>query len=227
MKLRQFIKNHRTLILISTLVIITLMLGYKYKQYFFMLKNPEQFKNFITSFGYYGILVFIFSQFLQVAIFFIPGEVIQASGGWIYGTLAATILSLIGITIGSILLFSLSKKYGRSLVQKFISEKKLLSIESALNSKKINLIVFLIYFLPGIPKDSIIFACGISKISLKKFIIYSTIGRIPTLALSCYFGSNMLSCSKPILFFMLLIVVLIFLIGIFKGEYLLEKLSSN
>ncbi|GCD11579.1 TVP38/TMEM64 family protein [Clostridium tagluense] len=227
MKLSQFIKKHRNLILISTLIIITLILGCKYRQYLFVLKSPEEFKNFITSFGYYGIFIFILSQFLQVTIFFIPGEVIQATGGWIYGTLGATILSLIGITLGSILLFLLSKKYGRPLVNKFISETKLKSIEAALNSKKLNLIVFLIYFLPGIPRDSLIFACGISKMSLKKFLVYSTFGRIPALVLSCYLGSNMLSCSKPFLFLMLFVMVLIFLIGVFKGEYLLEKLSNN
>lgn len=227
MKIYQFIKKHRTLILTAGLIIIILVLGYKYRQYVCMLKSPKTFKTFITSFGYYGVFVFIFFQFLQVTIFFIPGEAIQVAGGWIYGTLGATILSLIGITIGSILIFLLSKKYGRSLVEKFIAETKLKSIESALDSKKLNFIVFLIYFLPGIPRDSIIFVCGISKISLEKFLVYSTLGRIPALVLSCYLGSNMLALNKTLLFFMIFVVVVFFLIGVFKGEYLLEKLSNN
>lgn len=142
MKINQFIKTHRNLILISTLIIIILILGYKHRQYIFMLKSPETFKTFITSFGYYGIFVFIFSQIIQVIIFFIHGEVIQATGGWIYGTLGATILSVVGITIGSILLFLLSKKYGRLLVEKFIPETKLKSIDAALNSKKQILLFF-------------------------------------------------------------------------------------
>ena len=227
MGLNQFVKKYRTLIFIVILIIITLVLGYKYRGYMFMLKNPEEFKNFIASFGFYGVFVFVLSQFLQVAIFFIPGEIIQAAGGWIYGALGATILSLIGIIIGSIFLFLLSRKYGRPLVEKFTSEKQFKSIEAALSSKKVNLIVFLIYFLPGIPKDSIILACGISKISLKEFLIYSTLGRIPLLVLSCYFGSTMLSCNKILLFFMILVIVIIFLIGVLKGEYLLKKLSNN
>jgi uncharacterized membrane protein YdjX (TVP38/TMEM64 family) len=227
MGLNQFVKKYRTLIFMATLIIIALILGYKYRQYMCMLKNPEEFKNFIVSFGYYGIFVFVLSQFLQVAIFFIPGEIVQVAGGWIYGTLGATILSLIGIIIGSMFLFLLSRKYGRPFVEKFIPEKQLESIETVLSSKRLNLIVFLIYLLPGMPKDAIIFVCGISKISLKEFLIYSILGRIPTLALSCYLGSNMLSCNKILLFFMILVIVIIFLIGVFKGKYLFNKLGNS
>lgn len=226
MELKKFLNKYKELIIIMLFTIITLLLCYKYKQYILMLKNPNDFKNFIMSFGYLGIIVFVLFQFLQVVIFFIPGEVMQVAGGCIYGTILGSILSLIGITIGSILLFLLSRKYGRPLTEKFVPEKHLNSLENALGSKRLNLIVFLLYFLPGLPKDSTIMVCGISKISLKNFLIYSTLGRIPALVLSCYFGSSMLSCNKGPLIIMVIVIVTVFLIGLVKGDYLLKKLGN-
>ena len=48
MGLKQFIRKYGTLIFISTLI-----LGYKHRQYIVMLKNTEEYRNFIASFGYY------------------------------------------------------------------------------------------------------------------------------------------------------------------------------
>lgn len=209
------------------LIIITLILCYKYRSYIYLMNNPEELKDFINSFGYYGIIVFMLFQIFQVIIFFIPGEVMQVAGGWIYGTFGASILSIIGINIASIFVFLISKRFGRPFVEKVVAEKQLKNIEMALSSKKLNLIVFLIYFLPGIPKDASIFVCGISRISLKNFLIYSTLGRIPALVFSCYLGSSMISQNKIIIILLVSIVAVFGLIGLFKGEYLLKKLIKN
>lgn len=225
--IKQWIKKYGNYMVMPILIIITLILCYKYRSYIYLMNNPEELKEFISSFGYYGVIVFLLFQVLQVVIFFIPGEVMQVAGGWIYGTLGASVLSIIGINIASIFVFLISRKFGRPFVEKVVAKKQLDNIEKALSSKRLNLIVFLIYFLPGIPKDSSIFVCGISKISLKDFLIYSTLGRIPALVFSCYLGSSMISQNKFIIILLVSIVAIFGLIGLFKGEYLLKKIVKN
>ena len=48
-----------------------------------------------------------------------------------------------------------------------------------LNSKKMYAIVFFLYLIPGIPKDMVSYAAGVSEIKFKPFLIISALGRLP------------------------------------------------
>ncbi|WP_243159290.1 VTT domain-containing protein [Clostridium sp. cel8] len=163
----------------------------------------------------------------QVIVFFIPGELIQVAGGYIYGPFIGSILSVIGITTGSIIAYVVSKIFGNPLVNKMLSKKKLKFFRKILNLGSINFVVFLLYLIPGIPKDILAYICGISKISLKDFIIYSTLGRLPGIFISSYFGSKVYSEDKFILIFIFIFMVLLFVIGVFRGEKIVLKFIKN
>lgn len=160
---------------------------------FELLKNPDVLSSYLRSFGHSSWIIFIMLQVTQVVIFFIPGEFIQAGGGFLFGTLVGTAYSMIGISIGNAILFLLTKKYGHKLVERIVPQKVKGTFEKILNSKNINLIVFLIYLLPGLPKDTSSFLCGLSKVSFKNFILFSALGRLPALFVSSYFGANIAS----------------------------------
>ena len=68
-------------------------------------------------------------QIFQVIAFFIPGEVLQVAGGFIYGVIFGSIFSAIGIAVGSIIIYYLSNIIGVKVLSKFISTKKILYIE--------------------------------------------------------------------------------------------------
>ena len=50
-------------------------------------------------------------------------------------------------------------------------------------------IVFLIYLIPGIPKDIASYAAGVSEMKLKPFMLLSLIGRMPGMMGSIMIGS--------------------------------------
>lgn len=162
---------------------------------------------------------------LQVIIFFIPGEVIQTIGGYVFGTWKGTCLSILGITIGAAILFLITRKYRERLVNKVVSKSIKIQFEKVLNSKKSSLIIFLIYLLPGMPKDVMILLCGLSKISFKDFMIYSTLGRIPALILSCYYGDSIALGNKSIIIIATIIVALIAIVGIMFKKDIFRKLE--
>ena len=128
-----------------------------------MFKNGSELKEYLSSFGYLSALIFFLFQVFQVVIFFIPGEVIQAAGGYVFGAFLGTLISFLGITVGSFILFSVSQKLGRSFVTKYISPETHKKFDSILNNKKRNLIVFILYLLPGTPKDCLIMICASYK----------------------------------------------------------------
>lgn len=218
-------KSYIVLIVVAAFFIFA---AYQYYiKYFYILKDPEKVKNIIMSYGNYSMLVYIALQIAQVVAFFIPGEIIQIAGGYIFGTVWGSILSIIGITLGSGMAYGFSSYYGKPLVNKIISKKDIKFFYRILNTGSINIIVLLLYVIPGIPKDALAYICGISNISFKEFIIYSTIGRLPGIFVSAYFGAKINGGNKTLLITIAVIAVLLFGIGIFKGEKIIKGLMKK
>src|SRR5215475_5319574 len=79
-----------------------------------VLTDQERFKTWIASYGGYAAAVFVAAQFVQVVIFFIPGEVTQCAGGYIFGAWLGLVLSYLGITLGSLTAFALARLFEHS-----------------------------------------------------------------------------------------------------------------
>lgn len=212
----------------SLILVIFLFFTYEYfYRYYHIFKSPEEVRKYILLYGKYSIAAFLVLQVLQVVIFIIPGEVIQISGGYIFGTFLGSIISLIGIAAGSSAAFYASRKFGKSFVRKIIPEKKMNYFENKLKSSNLNLIVFLLYLTPGIPKDILAYVCGISSIGFKDFFILSTIGRIPGIIISAYFGANIKNKKYMILVIIAVVMTVLFILGTFKGDKIFKSIKTH
>ena len=105
----------KSLIILSIIVLIfvciTLYLTREHIMVFYkLITNGEVVKSYLERFGPWAAVIFFVFQILQVVIFFIPGEVIQAAGGYIFGALGGTLLSFFGIAVGSAILFYICQK---------------------------------------------------------------------------------------------------------------------
>lgn len=224
----EYIKENMGAIIFSLLVMVFLFVGYKYfHDYFYILKDPNEVRRIINSYGQYSILAFIVLQMLQVIVFFIPGEIVQIAGGYIFGTLFGSVISLIGISLGSIIIFIICNIYGKPFVEKIISKRHLNFFKKVLRLGSVNYIVFLLYLIPGIPKDALAYICGISDISLKNFVIYSTLGRFPGIFMSAYFGAKIGTDNKHLLIGMAIVATVLFLVGVIKGEKIIKNIIKN
>lgn len=192
-----------------------------------MVRDPLMLKSIIVSYGKYSIFAFIILQIIQVVAFFIPGEIIQIAGGYIYGTFLGSIISFGGITLGSILVYILSHNFGKPLVDKIIPAKDNNFFKGILDSKKINMAVFVVYLIPGMPKDVLAYICGISNISLRNFLIYSSAGRLPGIIISSYFGYNVILHNWSMIVFIAIIMTALFIFGLLKGGKIMKKLTQK
>jgi len=224
----KIVEKYKSYIVLAILCLFLVVVGYEYySKYFYLFASPESIKKFIMSYGAYAFAVFIMLQVLQVIAFFIPGELVQIAGGYIYGTVLGGVISLLGITIGSAIAYTVANVYGKPFVKKFISEKNFKVIERILELGSKRFVVFLIYVIPGIPKDIVAYICGISNITFKEFIVYSTLGRIPCIFLSSYFGSQLIVGNRLLLILIAVVVSLIFIIGMFKGEKIIKGIVKK
>lgn len=217
------IKKNKVKIVLCLLLIFSAYVAFQYfSKYFYEFRDEEKVKTIIMSYGKYSVFAFLALQFLQVAVFFIPGEIIQISGGYIYGTWYGALISIIGISLGSIFAYSISHYFGKPLLNKIVHKKNISFFDKVSNYGKIDYVVFLLYLIPGIPKDALAYICGVSKINLKKFICLSTLGRIPCVVVSTYFGANINSGKNGMLIFISVLMCLLFLVGIYKGDKIIK-----
>ena len=131
---------------------------------------------FLNSLGPLSFVGFIILQAIQVIAAPIPGEVTGFIGGYLYGIVIGIVLSTIGLTIGSWAAFTLSRVLGRPFVEKFIKKKTIERYDYLLHHKGAFL-VFLLFLIPGFPKDSLCYILGLGHLTTKEFLIISTVGR--------------------------------------------------
>lgn len=221
------INKYKGYILLGTLIIIGGFIGYEYfLKYADLFKNQENIKEVILSYGRHSVLVFILIQILQVVVFFIPGEVIQIAGGYIFGSLLGTIISSIGILIGSAIGYFIARYLARDAVRKIIEKRNLKHFRNILTKGSNKIVILIVYLIPGIPKDILVYLCGLSDVNFWDFLLYSSIGRFPGIVISALFGYSIGDRNYIILGTVAIISVIFFLIGILKGNKILQYLHQ-
>ena len=138
--------------------------------------NKDKLTSFLNSLGPFSFIGFIILQASQVIISPIPGEVTGLLGGFMYGKFIGILLSTIGLTIGSLIAFVLSRHFGRPFVEKIDKKETMYRYDYLLHHKGIFLI-FLLFLIPGFPKDYLCYILGLGHMSVKEFLAISTTGR--------------------------------------------------
>lgn len=154
--------------------------------------TPEDFKSFIDSFGFVGFLVAFGIQFLQVVVALIPGEIVEIGLGSAFGAVQGTLLCMIGIATASTIVFLATRRFGVKLVELFFSREKIDSLRFINSEKKLKRTVFILFFIPGTPKDLLTYFVGLTRMKLSEFLAISLIARIPSV-ISSTIGGNLLS----------------------------------
>ena len=226
--IRMKVLEYKQYIVLSAILLFFTYVGYEYYfKYSYVVKNPNILKEVILSYGNFSILIFILMQILQVVIFFIPGEFIQIAGGYIFGAFLGGIISLMGITLGGIIVYLIANSYGKPFVEKLILNKKVKFFKKILKVGSKKIVVFMFFLIPGIPKDALIYICGVSDISFKDFFIYSTLGRIPGIFISSYFGQKIDSWDVTSLITIGVTMSIISILGIFKGNTIIKNIIKK
>lgn len=153
--------------------------------------SQDGFRDYIRSFGALGWLVLLGLQFLQVFIALIPGELLETAAGYAFGPVAGTLLCYAGVAAASALVFLLTRRFGVRLVEVFISREKIRQFRFINTQRKRDVLIFLLFFIPGTPKDLLTYFVGLTDIKLSTFLVLSLTARIPSV-LSSTIGGHLL-----------------------------------
>jgi uncharacterized membrane protein YdjX (TVP38/TMEM64 family) len=135
-------------------------------------------KDKLVQWGAAAPVIFILIQALQVVVAPIPGEVTGILGGFVFGEWVGLIYSTIGLTIGSLAAFGLGRWLGDSYVRNLVSEETWNKLGFIVEAEG-TILCFIIYLIPGLPKDIICYLFGVSPMPFWVFAVVSTLGRVP------------------------------------------------
>lgn len=143
-------------------------------------------KNFVA-----GALILIAVAAVQVILAFIPGELIEIASGYAFGTWGGAFICWVGIMLGSVITLLLVKKFGRPFVEVFQSAKKLESVSVLRDKKRRGVLTFVLFLIPGIPKDFWTYIVGLTDMKVRDYIILTGIARFPSIIMSTAGGDAM------------------------------------
>ena len=187
----------------------------------------KNFKDLISGYGNMGVLVAFGIQVLQVVVSPIPGEVIEVGMGLCFGWFEGALLCLLGSALATAIIMLFVKKLGFRFVELFIPLEKINELRFINSEKKLERFAFLLYLIPGTPKDPLIFFFGLTKINIVDFVVISTIARIPSVVSSTIGGKFLVDQNYLGAIIIFAITGIAALIGIFLYKVILDKLRSR
>lgn len=170
--------------------------------------DPVALRNYLKSYGPWTPVIFIAIQALQVIVSPIPGEATGLLGGYLFGIGWGLFYSTIGLTAGSLMAFGLARWLEVSVLEKFVRLDRLHKLAFITKPEGV-LISFVLFLIPGFPKDILSYFLGLTPMSFFSFFVVSTLGRFPgTWWLSAQ-GSQVANQNYRQLFLLVVIAVLV------------------
>lgn len=221
------IRAKEIIIFIMFFLLVGVILYY-WRDYFTIITHKDKLEAWINSFGIWRYIAFIFVQFIQVVIFVIPGEVVHIAGGYLFGGLLGSALSMIGITLGSLACFAVARVVGHPIVEIFMHKKDIDNLKRKISNRRLTVSLFLLFIIPGLPgKDALTYIAGLTPIKFIDFLILTIIARSPWVIAASFWGSSLEKGNYGVVAIISLVSVVLFLLGVLKGEKLINYLEQR
>lgn len=186
-------------------------------------QGREEIYRAVQSYGIYAPLVFAGLMALQIVIAFIPGGALELIAGMLFGGMRGTVFSMLGAVVGTTLVYFLVKQFGRPLVHVFISENKIRRFSILNDERRLEFWVFLLFLIPGIPKDLLTYIVPLTKMRPLRFIVLSNLARLPAIAASVFMGDS-ISEGR---YWLCITIAGVFVLAAFIGFYVKTHVINN
>ncbi len=190
------------------------------------IEGQLQFKEKISNLGFLGMAALFGLQLAQIFLIIIPGEPIEVLAGVCYGGFGGFLFIEISAIIISTMIILLVRKFGNNFIYNFYSKEKIEKLEHnkfLRNPKNIELIMLILFLIPGTPKDLLVYIAALLPIKPLRFILISNVARIPSVISSTFVGANFLEGNWHISLIIYLVTFL--LIGILV--FITDKYDKN
>jgi uncharacterized membrane protein YdjX (TVP38/TMEM64 family) len=185
--------------------------------------EPEKFRQWVNENGIASRFAYVGMVILQVVIAVLPGEPFEIAAGYAFGAVEGTVLCLAAATLGSIIVFMLVRRFGVPLVEIFFSKDKLERINFLKSSPKRDFIFFIVFMIPGTPKDLLSYFAGLTDISLTHWLLICSVGRLPSLVTSTIGGDALGTSDYSFAVMVFAVTLIISLLGLLIYKHICDR----
>lgn len=185
--------------------------------------EPEKFRQWVNENGIASRFAYVGMVILQVVIAVLPGEPFEIAAGYAFGAVEGTVLCLAAATLGSIIVFMLVRRFGVPLVEIFFSKDKLERINFLKSSPKRDFIFFIVFMIPGTPKDLLSYFAGLTDISLTHWLLICSVGRLPSLVTSTIGGDALGTSDYGFAVMVFAVTLIISLLGLLIYKHICDR----
>ena len=190
-------------------------------------EGREAFKTWIDGLGFGGWLVTLGIQLLQVFVAFIPGEPVELVLGYVWGPWLGALTCVLGIFIGTATIYLFVKKLGRKFVSRVVGDRDLTRYKFLSTKSRAELTVFILFFIPGTPKDALTYIAPIAPIPTASYLLITTLARIPSVVTSTLLGDSIADGKYLMAIIVFAVTALISILGIIFGNKYVEKKNAG
>jgi len=187
-------------------------------------EGMDRLLNYIKEKEALGILIFIGIQALQVIIPLIPP--IQIIGGVLFGSVMGSVYSCIGIYLGMSIVFVIVRIFGYPIVEALVDGKDLKKFRFLEDSSKVEIIFFILYFIPGMPKDTLSFVAPLTSVKPKHYFLYVLPARFPLMILAAVFGASVRNHNYTFAVILCIIMIDLAIIGILFRDKIMTTIQG-
>lgn len=217
-------------IILAIIAVSLMVITIKLLPYVLSLKDDDirnNLKEYITSKGFVGVLILLGFQVLQVVVAVIPGEIVEVIAGLLYGTIGGYIVCTIGILVGSVIIYYTVRALGYKFINNITGGERFAKFKFLHDAKKLDMVIFLLFFIPGTPKDILTYFIPFTKIKPLNFFIISTIARIPSIVSSTFAGASIGDGKWGQTVIIFVVIGAIGILGILFNEKILKKFNRK
>lgn len=179
----------------------------------------------VQQLGWRGMVVFGVLSMLQVVLTFLPAEPVQVIAGISYGLWIGAAICVAGIVIGNTVIYLLYRVYGNKLSEYFKSKLEV-DFDVLRSSKRVSLVIFILYLLPAIPYGLICFFTASLKTKYPKYIILTTLGSIPSVFIGVALGHLATDVSWVLSLVILAVLIAVIVVLYCNRTKVFEKINK-
>jgi len=147
-----------------------------------------QLLDWVRSMGAWGP-VFLAAAYAVACVFFVPGWILTLGAGFLFGVVRGTIAVSAGSVLGATAAFLIGRTLLREPIEKKIAAyPRFQAIDRAVGQQGFK-IVLLVRLSPIFPFNLLNYAFGLTKVSLRRYVLASWLGMLPATVVYVYIGS--------------------------------------
>lgn len=221
-QLRKIVSVLQLLMLFCIMIGSPIYVYFAYPELVERLNSLEEINQLLKQYKTASFFIYLGMQIFQVIVSVIPGQALQFAAGYAYHFWLGFLLTVIGVALGTVITFYLARLLGRNSLHVIFGEEKFSRFVHTLNSKRSYMVLFVIFLIPGIPKDIFTYAAGVSEIRVGPFLLLSMTGRTPAMMGGILMGNMFYNGSYIGLIIMGTAAVILFAAGILSRDKIIR-----